>query len=93
LAYHLTTKVPAKTYLEKRKIFEKPDPAALPVGDPELLSGDVVFNMVAHWKSELDLLEKLCTSLFLLNTLQATNYFADIEDTQTGFETLALVGK
>ena len=89
LAYHLITQVPAKTFLEKRAVFEKPDPSALPVGDPELLSGDVVFNMVVHWKSELDLLEKLCTSLFLLNVLQATNYFTDIEDPQTGLETLA----
>ena len=88
MAYHLVTKVPAKTYLEKREIFEKPDSSALPVGDPDLLSGDVVFNMVAHWKSELDLLEKLCTSLFLLNALQATNYFGEIEDQLTGFETL-----
>ena len=89
LAYHLITKVPAKTLLEKRAVFEKPDPSALPVGDPELLSGDVVFNMVVHWKNEMDLLEKLCTSLFLLNVLQATNYLTEIEDPETGLETLA----
>ncbi len=79
LAYQLVAKIPAEIFLRKSKLFGTPDPAAYPIGDPELGSCDMIFNMAAHWKSEIDLIEKISTSLVLLNALQETGYFSTLD--------------
>ncbi len=79
LAFQLVTKIPAETFLQNRNSFRSPDPEAWPVGNPILSACDVIFNMAAHWKNEEDLLEKISTSIFLLNCLEATGYFSQLD--------------
>jgi hypothetical protein len=79
LAFQLVAKIPAETFLQNRNAFRSPDPEALPVGNPILSACDVIFNMAAHWKNEEDLLEKISTSIFLLNCLEATGYFSQLD--------------
>jgi len=79
LAFQLVAKIPAENFLEFRDAFKTPDPEAWPVGIPFLSACDVIFNMAAHWKSEDDLLEKISTSIFLLNCLEATGYFSQLD--------------
>ena len=47
---------------------------------------DVFFNLVTHVDtlSTKDLLERVITSIFLLNCLEATKYFADVKCVQNG---------
>ena len=73
-------KIPADVFLRKSELFRTPYPAAFPVGDPELGACDVIFNMAAYWKSELDLIEKISTSVLLLNALQESGYFSALGD-------------
>ena len=63
---------------------------ASPVGNETLQRYDIFFNMVTHIESlsTQDMMERLITSLFLLNCLEATHYFDDSKTVSSGLSHL-----
>ena len=59
-----------------------------PIGQQKLDRYDIFFNLVTHIDilSTKELFERVITSIFLLNCLEATNYFADTKCAENNFD-------